>query len=257
MEDILLVNNDNPGIALLTLNRPEKRNALNTALIEALTEQIETLSKSKDKRVIIVTGAGIAFCSGLDLQEGNDEKTIQKQSDGLAKLLKLYYECPLITIAAVNGHAIAGGAGIFLASDFTVAVEGARVGFPEVRRGLVAALVLSLLRRKTNENNISKLLFLAENIDVAEAKSMQMINDIVPPRQLMNWSLDIANQILKGAPGAIARTKHLMQSLYTRSLDEDIDICLKVHVQARQDKESHEGIAAFLEKRQPVWCKCK
>jgi methylglutaconyl-CoA hydratase len=159
----------------------------------------------------------------------------------------------LITIAAVHGAAVAGGAGIMSACDFIVAAERTKIGYPEVRRGLVAGLVMTFLRRQVGDRNMRELLLGSELIDAERAKEIGLVNRVVAQNELMNEAQKFANSILQGAPGALAQTKRLIEELWWRSVKDDVDLALKYHMEARESSEAREGIAAFNEKRKPNW----
>src|SRR2546421_11631005 len=136
------------GITILTLNRPAKRNALNAELMEACSEALESLAQDQTQRVIILRGEGPVFCAGLDLEEAFLPENAERTARLVARVLRAVYQVPQVTIAAVQGAAIAGGAGLMSACDLVVATRDARIGYPEVRRGLVAALVMFLFHRR-------------------------------------------------------------------------------------------------------------
>ena len=139
------------------------------------------------------------------------------------------------------------------ACDFVVAAERTKIGYPEVRRGLVAGLVMTFLRRQVGERHVRELLLGAELIDAEGAKEIGLVNRVVARDNLMNEALTFAKSVLQGAPGALARTKRLIEELSWHSVKEDIDLALKYHLQARESEEAREGIAAFNEKRKPNW----
>jgi methylglutaconyl-CoA hydratase len=139
------------------------------------------------------------------------------------------------------------------ACDFVVAAEGTKIGYPEVRRGLVAGLVMTFLRRQTGERNMRELLLGSEPIDAERAKEIGLVNRVVSQHDLMNEALKFAGSVLQGAPGAVTQTKRLIEELRGRSVKEDIDLALKYHMSARESAEAREGIAAFNEKRKPHW----
>ena len=148
------------GITILTLNRAAKRNALNAILMETCSEALESLAQDKRQRVVILRVEGPVFCAGLDLEEAFLPDNAERTARLVARLLRAVYQLPQVTIAAVQGAAIAGGAGLMSACDVVVATQDARIGYPEVRRGLVAALVMSLLHRQVRERDARELLLL-------------------------------------------------------------------------------------------------
>jgi methylglutaconyl-CoA hydratase len=242
-----------PQITVLTLNRPERRNALTIELLSELNAAIKITSDQPQERVIMLRGAGAAFCTGLDLKEAADQTKAHATAEMVANTLVAISQTRLITIAAVHGAAVAGGAGIMSACDFVVAAQGTKIGYPEVRRGLVAGLVMTFLRRQVSERNMRELLFSSELIDAQRAKDIGLVNRVVARDDVMSEAQRFAESVLQGAPGALAQTKRLVDELWWRSVNEDVDLALKYHLQARESTEAHEGIAAFNEKRKPKW----
>jgi methylglutaconyl-CoA hydratase len=249
----VLIEKQTPRITVLTLNRPERRNALTIELLSELNAAIKLASDHPDERVIILRGAGAAFCTGLDLKEAADQTKAHATADMVANTLIAISQTRLITIAAVHGAAVAGGAGIMSACDFVVATERTKIGYPEVRRGLVAGLVMTFLRRQVGERNMRELLLGSELIDAERAKEIGLVNRVVAQGDLMSEAQKFADSVLQGAPGALAQTKHFIEELWWRSVKEDVDLALKYHMQARESREAREGIAAFNEKRPPNW----
>jgi methylglutaconyl-CoA hydratase len=250
---VVLIEKKAPQITVITLNRPERRNALTIPLLNELIAAIKVASDEPHERVLILRGAGLAFCTGLDLKEAADQRKAHMSAELVAKTLITLSQANLITIAAVHGAALAGGAGLMSACDFVVAAEGTKIGYPEVRRGLVAGLVMTFLRRQLGERNIRELLFGSELIDAQRAREIGLINRVVPPDQLMNEAQKFADSVLQGAPAALLQTKKLIEELWSSSVKEDIGLALKYHMQARESNEAREGIAAFNEKRKPNW----
>jgi methylglutaconyl-CoA hydratase len=252
---LLLIEKQSPQITVVTLNRPERRNSLTIELLNELISAINATSDQANERVLILRGAGAAFCTGLDLKEAADQKKAHKTAELVAKALITLAGTRLVTIAAVHGAAVAGGAGIMSACDFVVAAEKTKIGYPEVRRGLVAGLVMTFLRRQVGERNMRELVLGGELIDAARAREIGLVNRVVTPDELMNEAQKFADSVLQGAPNAIAQTKHLIEELWSTSVKEDVDLALKHHMQARESAEAREGIAAFNEKRKPNWSK--
>lgn len=250
---VVLVEKQSPQITLVTLNRPERRNALTIELLTELCAAINAASEQPEQRVLILRGAGAAFCTGLDLKDAADQTKAHATAEMVANTLVTISQTRLVTIAAVHGAAVAGGAGIMSACDFVVAAEGTKIGYPEVRRGLVAGLVLTFLRRQMGERNIRELLFSGELIDAARAKEIGLVNRVVVAGDVMSEAQKFAASVLQGAPGALAQTKRLIEQLWWQSVKGDVDIALKYHMQARESDEAREGIAAFNEKRKPGW----
>jgi methylglutaconyl-CoA hydratase len=252
---VVLIEKQSPQITVVTLNRPERRNSLTIELLNELIAAIKVASDEAGERVLILRGAGVAFCTGLDLKEAADEKRAHVTAELVAKTLITLAETRLVTIAAVHGAAVAGGAGIMSACDFVVAAEKTKIGYPEVRRGLVAGLVMTFLRRQIGERNMRELVLGGELIDPHRAREIGLVNRVVAPDQLTSEAQKFADSVLQGAPNAIAQTKRLIAELWSTSAKEDVDLALKHHLQARESAEAREGIAAFNEKRRPNWSK--
>ena len=250
---VVLVEKQTPQIRAIVLNRPERRNALTLELLNELNAAIKVASEQPQERVLILRGAGAAFCTGLDLKEAADQTKAHSTAEMVAKTLITLSQTRLITIAAVHGAAVAGGAGIMSACDFVIAAEGTKIGYPEVRRGLVAGLVMTFLRRQVGERNMRELLLGSELIDATGAKEIGLVNRVVARNDLNDEAQKVADSVLQGAPGALAQTKRLIDELWWRSVKDDVDLALKYHLQARESSEAREGIAAFNEKRKPNW----
>src|SRR5438309_2904051 len=250
---VVLIERQTPQITVVTLNRPERRNALTLELLTQLSAAIKVASDEPHGRVIILRGAGAAFCTGLDLKEAADQAKAHATAEMVANTLITISRTHLITIAAVHGAAVAGGAGIMSACDFVVAAERTKIGYPEVRRGLVAGLVMTFLRRQAGERNMRELLLGSELIEVERAKAIGLVNRVVARNDLMTEAVKFADSVLQGAPSAVAQTKRLIDELWWRSVKDDVDLALRYHMQARESAEAREGIAAFNEKRKPNW----
>jgi methylglutaconyl-CoA hydratase len=250
---VVLIEKPSSQITIATLNRPERRNSLTIELLDELVSAINTASKDPTERIFILRGAGAAFCTGLDLKEAADQSKAHETAEMVAKTLVTIAETRLVTIAAVHGAAVAGGAGIMSACDYVVAAEKTKIGYPEVRRGLVAGLVMTFLRRQVGERHLRELVLAGELIEAQRALEIGLVNRVVARDQMMNEAQNFANSVLQGAPTALANTKKLIEELWSTSVKEDVEVALKHHMQARESDEAREGIAAFNEKRKPNW----
>src|SRR6266404_2214012 len=249
----VLIEKQTPQIRTIVLNRPERRNALTLDLLNELSAAVKVASDQPEERVLILRGAGAAFCTGLDLREAADHTKAHATAEMVARTLVILSQTRLITIAAVHGAAVAGGAGIMSACDFVVGAERTKIGYPEVRRGLVAGLVMTFLRRQVGERNMRELLLGSELIDAERAKEIGLVNRVVSKDDLMSEAQKFAQSALQGAPGAVKQTKRLIDELWWRSVKQDVNLALKYHMEARESAEAREGIAAFNEKRNPNW----
>ena len=238
---------------VVTLNRPEKRNALSIELLEALCTAIARAEADASQRVLVLRGAGTAFCAGLDLTEAADASRAHASATLIARALQMLSNSRLATIATVHGATLAGGAGLMSACDFAIAATDTRIGYPEVRRGLVAGLVMTFLRRQLRERDVREILLTGEIFSGERAREIGLVNRVVPVEELMTETGKIADAVLAGGPEAIANTKKLLAGLWPRSVQDDLDQALAFHLTARNSAEAQEGIAAFHEKRLPRW----
>jgi methylglutaconyl-CoA hydratase len=249
---VVLVEKQTPQITVLTLNRPERRNSLTIELMNELTAAIESAGADPKQRILILRGAGKAFCTGLDLQEAAKAEP-HLTAEAVARALLALAETRLVTIATVHGAAVAGGAGIMSACDFVIAADRTKIGYPEVRRGLVAGLVMTFLRRQVRERDLRELLLASELITAERAREIGLVNRVVPSAELESKAQKIAASVLQGAPGAISNSKRLLGELWSTSVKQDIESALRHHLEARESAEAKEGIAAYNEKRPPNW----
>jgi methylglutaconyl-CoA hydratase len=253
MPSLCVIDSGDPMVTVMTLNRPQKRNALSIELMEQLTAAVRAASADLSRRVLILRASGSAFCAGLDLQEASDPALADRSAHALAELYTAICDSPLVTIVGAHGAAFGGGVGLIAACDLVLAGDDLRIGFPEVHRGLVAALVTCMVRRQVNERSLRELILLGQTISAERALSLGLINRIVTPDALPAESMNLAKEACKGAPGAIARTKRLLDDLSPRPIAEDLLRARAFHLHARESDEATEGIAAFLERRQPHW----
>lgn len=252
-EPLVLVEPLEPGISIVTLNRPERRNALSISLMRELCEAIQSLAADPRERVVILRGAGAAFCAGLDLQEAADPQLIDSSADCVKRVLSTIRETSLITIAAAHGGVIAGGAGVMAACDLAVVAEDLKIGFPEVRRGLVPALVSTVLCDKLRDGDVRELFLLGEPITSQRAREIGLIQRVVPVMRVFAEAQQLARTILLGGPESVRQTKRLLNLHANVEADERVEEFIASHLQARRSEEAREGAAAFLEKRPPNW----
>jgi methylglutaconyl-CoA hydratase len=245
------------GVATLTLNRPEKRNAISYELINDVLRALEEVVQSP-ARVLILTGAGTAFCSGMDLENlksllGRTAGQNLQDSETMAELFRSIYEFPKVTIAAVNGAAIAGGMGLATLCDFTLAVPEAKFGYTEVRIGFVPAIVSTFLLRQIGEKQARDLLLTGRIITAEEAHRIGLINEIVPAEKLMERALQLAAQLLENSPESLMRTKSLLAGSGRTEMEAEIATAVRQNSAIRETADFREGITSFLEKRKPHW----
>jgi methylglutaconyl-CoA hydratase len=244
-------------VATVTLNRPEKRNAISLELIDDLLRALDEVAKSP-ALVLILTGAGKAFCSGMDLENlksliGRTPEQNLKDSETMVRLFRALYEFPKVTIAAVNGPAIAGGTGLAVLCDFTLAAPEAKFGYTEVKIGFVPAIVSTFLLRQVGEKHARDLLLTGRIIGVEEAFRMGLINEIVPADRLMRRARELAAQIMENSPTSLVMTKRLLSEHARAELDVQIEAAVRENAAIRATKNFREGVTSFLEKRKPRW----
>lgn len=244
-------------VATLTLNRPDKRNAISFDLIDDLLRALDEIAKS-DVVVVILTGAGKAFCSGMDLENlkalvGRTPEQNVQDSETMVRLFRAIYEFPKVTIAAVNGAAIAGGTGLALLCDFTLAVPEAKFGYTEVRIGFVPAIVSTFLLRQLPEKQARDLLLTGRLFEAEEALRLGLISEIVSGDKLMGRARELAAKLIENSAASLRATKRLLTQHAWAELDAQIDAAIRENAAIRSTADFREGISSFLEKRKPVW----
>jgi methylglutaconyl-CoA hydratase len=244
--------------AVLTMNRPDRRNALSRGLITALTDAFGRAQDDVAARTVILTGAGVSFCAGMDLAELEEslarpaeQPPVWDEALRLAKLYDLIYTLPKPTVAAVNGAAVAGGAGLVTVCDLAVAVPEAKLGYPEVRRGLVAAMVMPHLLRHVGERLARYLLLTGELIDAEEARCAGFLNAVAPAGQLLETALAWSRALAQGGPNALIRTKDLLHRFSNQALS--VEEAAKASAAPRLTEECRLGLEAFFAKRPAPW----
>jgi len=248
---------DEASIRTITLNRPECRNAMTPEMQQELIAAMEEAAADRC-RVVVLRGAGKAFCSGLDLEALHDPSgkvaaDHRADAERIARLFRTLYELPIPTIAAVHGAAIAGGAGLAILCDFTLAVPEAKFGFPEVRIGFVPALVSVFLALQIGDKRTRDVLLTGRHFDAAEAHRLGIVNEIVAPEALMERVRALAQTLAANSPESLAATKRLMAAQHKAWIDSAIASAMEASARARETDDFREGLAAYLEKRKPVW----
>ncbi|EMS34649.1 Enoyl-CoA hydratase [Mariniradius saccharolyticus AK6] len=246
-------------IGYITLNRPEKRNALNEEMVDSIKVALNMFEKDESVKVIILRAEGKAFCAGADLaylqqlQQNSYEDNLA-DSRSLKDLFQKIYTYPKIIIAQVQGHALAGGCGLASACDFSFAVPEAKFGYTEVRIGFIPAIVLVLLLRKLGEGKAKQLLLSGETITAAEAREMGLINWIVEESNLSATVEAFAqNLITQNSGEAMALTKEMIGRVQDRDLEDALEYAASMNAKARGSEDCQKGIAAFLNKQPIQW----
>jgi methylglutaconyl-CoA hydratase len=244
-------------VATITFNRPEKRNALSFQMISEILAALDEVEKSV-ALLVILTGAGKAFCAGMDLDElksltGKTHAENVEDSRRMAQLFRRLYDFPKPTIAAVNGPAIAGGTGLATMCDFTLAVTEAKFGYTEVRIGFVPAIVSSILVWQVGHKIARDLLMTGRIFEAQEARSLGLVNEVVASENLMNRARELAGQIMENSPTSVRLTKRLINGFIRDVLDRQTEEAIAENAAIRQTADFREGVASFLEKRKPRW----
>lgn len=248
----LLVSDSGP-IRLLTLNRPEKRNALNDALVDALKDAIREADGDDSLRAIVIRGAGKDFCSGADLSAlqkiaaASYEENLE-DARNLAELFLLIRNARVPVIAAVHGRALAGGCGLATGCDIVLATETARFGYPEVKIGFVPAIVTAILRRNLGEKKSFELLTRGFEYSANEALSLGLVNQLFPEEDFEAAALEYASAYANVSASAVAMTKRLIYEIDGLNFSDSIEAGVKTNADARMTEDCKKGIAKFLEK---------
>ena len=246
-------------IATITLKRPEKRNALDDVMAQAIHKALDELAQDDACKVLIVEGAGEAFCAGADLaylqrlQNNTYEENLQ-DSTALMEMFKALYAFPKLTIAKVQGPAFAGGCGLVTVCDFCIASDQAQFAYTEVKIGFIPAIVSVFLSPKIGENAAKRLLLTGEVISAAQALQMQLISEVVPHAELDSHTLSFAQKMIKQTSSAsIAATKLLLQQLPSNDLNTQLQMAAEANAHARASEDCKKGIQAFLNKDKLSW----
>lgn len=223
MADLLI--EDDGAVRILTMNRPEKRNALNMALSEELIEALGAADGEAAVRAIVLTGAGPAFCAGADLSEfaaltAANQVLVERRAQLTMDLHGIFSGLTKPVVTAINGAAMGGGAGLALAGDIAIMSATARLGYPEVKHGIVAAIVMANLVRQAGRKAAFELVATGEPIDAARALTLGLVNRVVAPDKLMNEALQFARAMAAIAPQAMAATKSLFYRVAELRFDQ-------------------------------------
>lgn len=244
-------------LATITLNRPDKRNAISPEMISDLIGILDEAEHSS-ARVVILTGAGSAFCAGMDLEALRNLATqTQEQhaadAECMGKMFYRVYSFPKPLIAAVNGPAIAGGTGLATLADFTLAVPEAKFGYTEARIGFLPAVVSVFLLRQAGEKVTRELLLTGKSFDAAEAHRLGLVTQIVAADKLMNTARELGRTLAAMSPTSLAMTKRLILRWNEDDIRRDLAIAVRESADIRRTADFREGLSAFLEKRAPRW----
>jgi len=241
------------AVARVTLNRPEKRNALNDAVIAGIKEGLKKASKDERVRVVVISGAGKDFCSGADLaalQKIANASVAENSEDArlLLDLFLLIRQLPIPVVAAVTGRALAGGCGLATACDLVLAASSARFGYPEVKIGFVPAMVMAILRRNVSEKRAFELITRGAEISADQAKLFGLVNHVFPEATFAEDVNQYVSEFEKMSASAISLTKTLLYQMDGMAFVEALETGADVNVIARLTDDCQQSIAKFLQK---------
>ena len=239
------------GVLTITLNRPDKRNALSQSMIELLHQTLDQADLDHDVRVVLLRGAGKDFCAGADLDEllASADKSEEENTASALRLGTLFEQLrklPKPVIALVQGRALAGGAGLATACDLVIATKSAQLGYPEIQRGFVPAMVTSLLRRIAGEKTALDLILTGRVLTADEALAAGLVSRVVPVAQLEREGADVAAGLATSSASALALTKRLFYELDGKSVAEGIELGARVNAVARSMPDFREALVRFL-----------
>lgn len=258
MEDIVLYE-VSERIAYITLNRPDKRNALNDAMVEALHAAFRRAEEDEQAKVVVLRARGKAFCAGADLaylqqlQKNSYEENLA-DSSRLKELFHTIYTLKKVVIAQVQGHAIAGGCGLATVCDITFSVPEAKFGYTEVKIGFIPAIVSLFLLRKIGEGHAKELLLSGRLIEAQEAKALGLVHRVVDAGQLEAEVKNYATQLCaQNSASSMELTKRMIAEIQERTLEQGLQYAAQMNAMARETGDCRRGIAAFLEKKPLEW----
>jgi enoyl-CoA hydratase/carnithine racemase len=220
-----ILTEDRGAVRILTMNRPEKRNALNSALTRALLDGLRAADAADAVAVVVLTGAGQGFCAGADLSEFKDltpdkQHLVEDRAELTMQLHLAFSKMAKPVVTAINGAAMGGGAGLAIAGDLAVMAQGAKLGYPETRHGIVAAIVMANLARQVGRKQAFELVSLGEPIDATRALALGMVNRVVPDEDLLSETLKLAEKLASVKPEALRATKQLFHEVADLPLEE-------------------------------------
>jgi len=239
------------GVARITLNRPEKKNALNDELIAAIKQGLKHAAGDESVRVVVISGSGTDFCSGADLWalQKIAQASVSDNADDARSLLELFLQIRRIrvpVIAAVTGRALAGGCGLATACDLVIATESARFGYPEVKIGFVPAIVMAFLRRNVSEKRAFEIATHGFEFSAAEAERLGLVNHVLPDESFDEGVAKFAAFYENVSRSAVVLSKKLLYDMDGLSFDDAMEAGAKANAEARMSEDCKKGIAKFL-----------
>lgn len=246
-------------IGFITLNRPDKKNALNQEFVSELKQAFSEAKANPACRVVILQSSGDVFCAGADLGylkqlQSNTHKENVEDSVHLMELFKLIYSFPKVVISMVTGPAIAGGCGLATVTDYCFATPESKFGYSEVKIGFVPAIVMVFLLRKIGEGKAKEILLSGEIFKAARAKDIGLINTVVKPEEIKKFTIEFANSLIKKTSGqSVAIIKQMIGDIPELSLNDALQYAAEMNATMRQKEDCKKGISAFLNKESISW----
>jgi methylglutaconyl-CoA hydratase len=249
--------NDEGGVRTITLHRPERRNALNAEMQEELIVALRT-AEDAGARVVLLCGEGESFCSGLDLavlreMAGKTAEQHREEAERTARMFRALWDVDVPTISMVQGAAIAGGTGLATICDFTLAAPEAKFGYTEARIGFVPALVSAYLSLQMGDKTARGLLLSARIFGAEEALRLGLVSEVVAGDGLNARAAELAAELMRNSPESLRATKRLLRMQQDPRLAAALELAMEANAAARLTRDFGEGVAAFVEKRTPVW----
>ncbi|MDA8256229.1 MAG: enoyl-CoA hydratase/isomerase family protein [Betaproteobacteria bacterium] len=248
------------GVAIITLNRPERHNAFDDALIAELSDAIDRMAADPAVRVLVISSTGKSFCAGADLNwmkraAGYSSEENLRDARALAGMLRRLAHCPKPTVARIQGPAYGGGVGLVACCDVAIATYDAEFSLTEVKLGLIPAVISPHVIAAIGERHARRYMLTAERFSAAEAYRIGLLHEMVSDEEALDEALgEIIDALLKNGPRAIAECKELIQAVAWKPLSDAIlDDTAQRITRLRASEEGREGMSAFLEKRKPNW----
>jgi methylglutaconyl-CoA hydratase len=246
------------GLARITLNRPDRRNAFDAAMVDDIRQAFHKLGQDGSVRVIVLAAAGEMFCAGADLAWMGPDRLVsaleaREDAERLLAMFQTIEECPCPVIGRIQGAAYGGGVGLIAVTDIAVAAADCTFAFSEVRLGFVAGVISPFVLRKTGESFARRFCLTGEAFSAATAREAGLIHAVAEPAGLDAKVGALTEHILRAAPQAVRDTKALLRRLGRVSAEEAWEVCVGANIRARLSAEAQEGFRAFRERRAPVW----
>lgn len=241
------------GVARITLNRPDQRNALNSDLISALPLALEKAANDENVRVVLISGAGKDFCAGLDLREldQNHAATLEHHEASARKFAEIILAIrrhPHPVVAAVQGRALAGGAGVATACDLVLAAQSASIGYPEVKVGFIPAVVSALLTHEVSEKRVFELFANGDNITAQEAMNIGLFNRVYPDAEFESSVNAYVKALAEKSATALSMTKDLLREMSDMTFEERVEAGIQANARSRMTEDAKRGFERFVKK---------